>query len=64
MPDVDLLKRRLVRAVAKEKDAMTRLRRAQTIFDKRYASRVRLQEKLFEIDRQVTDVIKRLEHTK
>lgn len=43
---------------------MTRLRRAQTLYEKYFNRRVRLQDQMFEIDAQVQRVINRLEHSK
>lgn len=62
--DPDLLKTRLRSAHNAESRAMTRLRRAQTLYEKRYLTRVRLQQKLFEMDDQVARVIARLENAK
>jgi hypothetical protein len=58
--NITSLKRKLMKKVQREKDAMTRLRRAQTWFDKLYSSRLRTQERIFEAELLVSKVIDRL----
>lgn len=62
MADIDKARHKLQSLVEKEMRAMTRLRRAQTLYEKYYNARLRQQMRIFEIEELINAAYSRLEN--